>query len=424
MKNLCESLHLLHDDGNVVRVPMLVKGKIVAPPKVTREQIDAAFDGKGEDVVHVTLENAQVLREPIIDRQTMQHTGAWQYQVLALFDPLELIERDEKELVSTLYALPFSEIVDYLNGLTAVLEENADLVARVREISRKTAQHPDLFHDTAFQMFPLILSADVASATVDAELSWKGVPGRRFLDGWVDVDAELFPGITSILAGQMFGEELPLDLGEGRAELRAMPTRQLHITAGNAPAIPVFSLLRAIATKGAAVIKSPYGALIPGAVAALAAASFAPDHPITKHLSLVYWRGGDRTIEDILLSPMAFDRIVVWGAPEAVKSVQARTELTRTITFNPRYGLSMIGKEAFAGNLREVAIKASIDALIWNQKACIASFVQYVEGSLARRRSVRARALQGDRLSGTSSRRTTCHRAPRALSVACGAENT
>jgi hypothetical protein len=393
MKDICEKLHLLFDDGDLVRVPMLVKGKIVAPPKVTREEIEAAF--AGTDATHVTLEHAQVLREPIIDRATMQETGAWQYQVLARLDPLELIERDEKELVSALYALPFSEIIAYLNGLTAVLEENADLVARVRELSRKTAQHPDLFHDAAFQAFPLILSADVASATVDAELAWKGIPGRRFLDGWVDVDAELFPGITALLGGQIFGD---VDLGENRAQLRAMPTRQLHITAGNAPAIPVFSLLRAIATKGAAVIKSPAGALVPGAVAALAAASFAPDHPITKHLSLVYWRGGDRAVEDVLLSPMAFDRIVVWGAPEAVKSVQARTELTRTITFNPRYGLSMIGKEAFSGgSLREIAIKTSIDALIWNQKACIASFVQYVEGT---REQAEAFALELSRVIG------------------------
>src|SRR5947209_12507218 len=102
MRSLCESLHLLHDDGGVVRVPMLVKGKIVAPPKIARDAIIAAFEGKPDDVTHVNLENAQVLREPIIDRKTMQHTGAWQYQVLARLDPLALIERDERELVATL----------------------------------------------------------------------------------------------------------------------------------------------------------------------------------------------------------------------------------------------------------------------------------------------------------------------------------
>ena len=381
MRDLAESLHLLHDDGNVVRVPMMIKGRIVAPPKIAKDAIERAFEGKPEDVTHVTLGDAQVLREPIIDRRAMLHTGEYQYQLMARFDPFELIERDGKDLVSGLYALPFSEVVDYLNGLTRALAENADIVERVKEISRHTAPHPDAFHDVAYAAFPLVLSADVARATVDAELAWGGTPGHRFLDGWVDVDAQLFPGMTALLASRLFGTEHG-DLGSSKASLRAMPTRQLHITAGNAPAIPVFSMLRAFATKGAAVIKSPYGAVMPGALAALAAASFAPEHPITKHLSLVYWRGGDAAIEDVLLAPMAFDRIVVWGAPSAVKSVQARAELTRVVTFNPRYGLSFIGKEAFErGSLREVAIKASIDALIWNQKACIASFVQYVEGT-------------------------------------------
>ena len=380
MKNLIESLHLLHDVANVVRVPQLVKGKVIAPPKVSKDAIELAFQGKADDVTHVTLADAQVLREPIIDRASMQQTGEWQYQVLARWEPLELVEKDARELCSTLYALPFSEIADYLDALGKHLAENQDVLDGVRELGRKTAPHPDRFHDASFDAFPIILGSDVASATVDAELSWNGIPGRKFLDGWVDVDVDLFPGLTAMLAGELFGIE---DLGRAKAALRAMPTRQLHITAGNAPAIPVFSLLRAISTKGAAVIKSPYGAVMPGAVAALAAASMAPDHPLTKHLSLVYWRGGDHAVEDVLLAPMAFDRIVVWGAPEAVKSVQQRAELTKTIAFNPRYGLSMIGKEAFReSSLREIAIKASIDALIWNQKACIASFVQYVEGSM------------------------------------------
>lgn len=381
MKAMAESLHLLHDDANVVRVPMMIKGRIVAPPKVSKAVIEAAFEGKPEDVTHVVLENAQVLREPIIDRTTMLHTGEWQYQLMARFDPFDLVERDAKELVLELYALPFSEIVAYLDGLTRTLAENADLVDRVKEISRRTAPHPDAFHDASYAAFPLVLSADVAAATVDAELAWGGLPGRRFLDGWVEVEGQLFPGLSALLASRIFGAEHG-DLGGAKASLRAMPTRQLHVTAGNAPAIPVFSMLRAFATKGAAVIKSPYGAVMPGALAALAAASFAPEHPITKHLSLVYWRGGDTAIEDVRFAPMAFDRIVVWGAPNAVKSVLSRADLTRVVTFNPRYGVSFIGREAFeGGSLRDVAIKASIDALVWNQKACIASFVQYVEGT-------------------------------------------
>jgi len=95
---------------------------------------------------------------------------------------------------------------------------------------------------------------------------------------------------------------------------------------------------------------------------------------------MVYWPGGDESIENILLMPGAFDRIVVWGSPETVASVQFRALFTRVIYLNPRYGVSLIGGEAFR-NLEEVAAKASLDVMLYNQKACTSSLVQYVEGT-------------------------------------------
>jgi Acyl-CoA reductase (LuxC) len=115
---------------------------------------------------------------------------------------------------------------------------------------------------------------------------------------------------------------------------------------------------------------------------ALIAANAAPDHPLTRHLSMVYWQGGDDTVERVLLSPGAFDRIVVWGAPDAVASVRERARFTKTLCFNPRYGASFIGREAFSGDLDDVAARAVCDTMIENQKACIASLVHYVEGSV------------------------------------------
>jgi hypothetical protein len=380
MRELSDLHHLLHDDDGVVRVPFVVRGRLVAPPAVDKQAIVAAFAAAGEGATALPVGEALVVREPIIDRATMNATGEWQYQVMARVEPLELLSRDAHAL-KPLYDLPFSEVLAYLRGLGRALVENAGVVQRVRELSRRTAPHPDLFHDAAFAAFPLVLSPEVAAATVDRELAYGGRPGRDFLDGWVELDETPFPGMTSFLAQALFGRELPAAIGPTAPSIRALPTRQLHITAGNAPAVPVFSLLRALATKSPAVIKSPYGAIMPGALAALAALSFAPDHPITRHLSIVYWRGGDAAIEDVLLAPMAFDRVVVWGAPDAVRSVQARAGLTRVLSFNPRYGLSLIGREAFAGDLRPVAIRASLDTMIWSQKACTASFVHYVEGS-------------------------------------------
>ncbi|MDD5703263.1 MAG: acyl-CoA reductase, partial [Dehalococcoidales bacterium] len=95
----------------------------------------------------------------------------------------------------------------------------------------------------------------------------------------------------------------------------------------------------------------------------------------------VYWQGGDGDIENVLYSPNAFDRVVVWGSPETVAAVQSRSLYTRTICLNPRYGVSLIGREAFADRLEEAALKASMDSLIHNQKACTSSLVHYIEGT-------------------------------------------
>jgi len=151
--------------------------------------------------------------------------------------------------------------------------------------------------------------------------------------------------------------------------------------------VPLISALRLILTKSAGVIKFPFEVTLPGALLSLAAYAAAPDHPLTQNLSAVYWQGGDESVENVLLMPGAFDRVVVWGAPQAVASVQSRSLYTRVISFNPRYGISLIGQEAFAGDLGEVAFFGAMDTMIYNQKACNASQVHYVEGDLEQARN-------------------------------------
>ena len=162
-----------------------------------------------------------------------------------------------------------------------------------------------------------------------------------------------------------------------------MPTRQLHITAGNSPLVPVLSLLRAVWIKSPCVLKLPSGAVLPGSLIALLAATVAPEHPITRHLSMVYWQGGDEKIERTLFFPNAFDRIVVWGSPDSIASVRARAGFTKVLCFNPRYSVSFLGREALSeANLDETAARAVCDSMVENQKACIASLVHYIEGTV------------------------------------------
>jgi Acyl-CoA reductase (LuxC) len=105
-----------------------------------------------------------------------------------------------------------------------------------------------------------------------------------------------------------------------------------------------------------------------------------PSHPLTRHTSLVYWRGGDREVEDALVAGDGFDRVVVWGGAPTIQSVRARAS-ARTVLFTPRVGMTLVGREAFDSDvLEDVAVRAATDSLVDNQSACTASLVHYVEG--------------------------------------------
>jgi hypothetical protein len=362
MKKLCSLNNLLKCEDFLVRVPFLVKGNLVTPPVITRSQIESAFkqfDGKNT-CIH--LAGAQVLREPIIDRDTMRYTGDYIYQIMPQVNAPDLIETDFDKLASGLYSLNVEDILCYLENILDTILGSSRLLENILETLRLTSDLPDAFLCEWAASLTSSFDRQTALHIIDSELSYMGQPGSTFLDGWVEAYSD------------NGDREKPC--------IRAMPTRQLHITAGNAPEVPVVSILRAVLTKSAAVIKLPYGATLTGALLSLAAAAGAPDHPITKNLSIVYWPGGDESIENVLFGPHSFDRIVIWGSPDAVSSVRSRTPFTKVTSFDPRYGVSLIGREAFENDIEGAVERTASDIMMYNQKACTSSLVQYVEGSL------------------------------------------
>ena len=381
MEELCKKYRLLSDEQGIVRVPFLIKGRLVVPPEVSRVELEAAFAGQPPHAAYARLPGAQVIRQRVIDRRTLRYTADYAYQVLPLIRPQDLIETDIDKLARGLYALSVAEILQYLEAVSQVLEKNAAVIDRVRELCRRTSELPDLYLDGDFATLAGGLSLGRAESLIDNELSIWHIPGRQFLEGWVEVPSEVIPGLVPLMALGLPGDS-PAPLPPGaKSSIRAMPTRQLHISAGNVPEIPIVSAVRMVLTKSAGVVKCPAEATLPGAMLGLAAVAAAPDHPITQNLSIVYWPGGDESIENELFMPGAFDRIAVWGSPDTIQSVQARAAFTKTLYFNPRYGVSLIGREAFGGDLGPVVSAAAMDVMIYNQQACTSSHVQYVEGT-------------------------------------------
>jgi len=214
--------------------------------------------------------------------------------------------------------------------------------------------------------------------------------------GHKELDGPLFDGPTAEILGELErrggGGDVPP--ARGRPALRAFPTLQIHVTAGNAPVVAPASVARILSTRSGGVVKLPSGAVLPGAALGVALAAAARAHPdaaaLADGLSLVYWKGGAASLEERLFDPTVFDRVVVWGAPDAVERIGALAGAAtiRTLMFNPRYGVSLVGREAFAdagraGGPIVAARRAAADTVIWNQRACIASLVHYVESDEA-----------------------------------------
>ena len=379
---LCERLDtagLLRADGDAIRVPVLARGRLVMP--------------EGDAVLEI--------REATIDRATMRPDGGARRLVLPRVAAADLLYEDPGTVRARLAAVPFAALCDWLDAAAELLEPDGPLGARVRTLIAAASDLADPLLDAGLRLNATMMRAFAVREVVDRELAAGGVPGSRFLDEWVEVDAPVWDGPTGALRAALASAPAP-----GAApspHVRALPTLQIHVTAGNAPVVAPASALRLLATRSGGVVKLPSASILPGAALAVALHAAAEAHPAARAvldaLSLVYWKGGDAAIEEPLFDPAVFDRVVVWGAPDAVERVSALAAgAIRTLTFNPRYGVSLIGREALADDaaLDAAARLAAADVLVWNQRACIASLVHYVEAD-ARGRSDAADGDVADR---------------------------
>lgn len=370
---------LAGDADGVIRVPVLMKGRLVLAPPVASAHLRAA--GADENgATRFAVDGAFVIRRPTYDPVTLAATGEQQLLLLARPDPEELVERDLGALARGLYSLPFGEVLDYVAALRDAVRDLGWIAEGVGSYAKASSPVHSSTVDLGLGMLQRMLDPDGIAEAVDRELGGAEAAGRRFLDGWVEVSAQPLSGPAARMNRRIRGDDTR-EASERRCLVRAMPTRQLHITAGNAIAVPLVSALRAFATKSAAVIKSPAEAT--AAITALAVAMHRvdPKHPLTRHTSLVYWPGGDHSFETPLMRAGAFDRVVVWGSQETVDSVRSRVEQAKTVLLQPRIGISLIARDALEARLDDSARRAVADSMAANQRACHASLVHYVEGS-------------------------------------------
>lgn len=302
------------------RVPLILRGQVV-------DDADVEFGGRNGGV---TFRTTDVRR--YTDRLVLSQPSA----------------------LSDLYALTFDEILDFLAALGDQLNLSNPYLQEALELSVRTSGlGPDILrgtYDNLGRVFVREEMREMADALI-------GIP---FLEGWV-----------------------PLRRAEGyEVQVRAFGARSVHITAGNVPTVAAVSLLRNCVTRSDMIIKTPSNDPLTAVAIARTMIDMAPDHPITRHLSVAYWKGGDAEIEDALYQPRNIEKIIAWGGLASIthiaKYIQPGIDL---ITLDPKLSSTIIGSDAFEdeATMADVAERLALDVGVYNQEGCLNARVVYAQ---------------------------------------------
>jgi hypothetical protein len=256
--------------------------------------------------------------------------------------------------MADLYAVSFNEILDVLEALGHALafETNPHL-QEACEAAMVANPLPESLLRNSYTMLPPLFARETVREIADTQV------GIDYLEGWVP--------------------QWRLDGREVR--VRAFGARTLHIPAGNGGLVSAVTILRSVITRSDTIIKAPSNDPLTAVAIARTLADVAPDHPITRHLAVGYWKGGDVTVEDALYKPEHIEKIVAWGGLASVKHVtryiQPGLEL---IALDPKRSATIIGPEAFENEetLHDVAERAACDVGVANQEGCANARVIYV----------------------------------------------
>lgn len=255
-------------------------------------------------------------------------------------------------------ALTFDEIVAFLAAVGERLELSSN--AHLQEALAQSEPFSDMtapLVKASFEQIPSLFTAEAVTELADMTV---GIP---YLEGWV-----------------------PHRMNDGRrVSIRAFGARTVHVIAGNSPLIAALSIIRNAICRSDAVIKTPSNDPMTALAIARTMAELDPGHPLTRHLSVAYWKGGDVDFESRLYQPANVEKIIAWGGFASVthvlRYVQPGLEL---ISLDPKRSATIIGREAFADDdtLRDVARRAASDVGALNQLGCVNARVIYVVGDV------------------------------------------
>lgn len=401
----------------VIAVPSLVRGHRVAPPWPTvgdlRRLTEVIDGGLGLAVVGAAEGRAHLIGAPAIDPGTLAPTGEIDALVTPAHRPGDLLEPDAARARRELLDLDPGDVADAVGRVGAALAAGA--TGRVGGVDGAIGGGSEGGDGSDGDGGGSDGGGDDDGASPGGR--WSSVGGRlaraqadqvaALFDGpamqrlmedqfgsalgqlaaWAEADPRPQPGVIARMAaadpGLSPAASAPgVPAGSGvPAHLRAVPTTQVHLAAGNSPVVLPTTLLWGWAARGACIVKPAAARL--GDIGALGAAIAGElaDHPLGRHTTLAYWPGSDPAMRP-LIGPDLLERVVAWGSAETVAAVARERPPGDLIAMRPRDAFSVIGRDAL-GDVEGAAALAAADSVVANQGACMSSLLHLVEGGPA-----------------------------------------
>ena len=257
--------------------------------------------------------------------------------------------------MNDLYDLSVEDIIEYLSdlGKRLILDENEYLqksYALACEASGLTA--PVL--KNTYKTLPLLFEPNTIKEMLEERI------GIAYLDGWV-----------------------PKRMSDNRIiSIRAFGSKTVTILAGNVPTVSAASLIRSCATRCDSIYKLPSNDPLTCTALIQTMIDMEPNHPLTKHSSVLYWKGGDVEFEKRFYHPDNIEKIIAWGGFNSVRHISSYLQPgIDLITLDPKISISIIGRSAFEDerSMDIAAQRGAIDVGSFNQEACVNARIMYVQ---------------------------------------------
>lgn len=258
--------------------------------------------------------------------------------------------------MSDLHEITIDEIVDFLAALGEQLR--LDRNPYLQEAFSITVGASNLTEDVVRAIYDDQLARFFQPARIHDAVDRR--LGRAYVEGWVHE-----PSVD--------GRDI---------RVRAFGARTTHVVAGNSPGVSAQTIVRNAITRSDAIIKTPSNDPVTAVAILRTMVDLDPDHPVTRHVSAVYWRGGDEKTERVAYSSPNIDKIVAWGGSAGIRHVARFVGPgVELISLDPKISISFLGSEVLtdAAVRSEAARRLAVDVGMMNQEGCVNSRVAYIE---------------------------------------------